>query len=434
MRHLTEAFPQEPHFWAHLSRFYSRRMRDHGKAHSAHDEALVLKSDDSLLHHMAGMAWRDDLYDLLPDIGTSDDNKTQLFAKLGRAKKEFEFARQLDNRSEYNYVSHVQMIVRTVGTVSTARDHRYEPWLFLTTSGNDAYRELVDEAQNLLSDLALVKGDETPSQLQVRLQADLDALYGNASQAIERLTNVLDQERSYNPPVRRAIIRSYLARRQGDWTQLSDQELSRIVQLSQENITEEPASDYNLRLWLRAVRTENALSVDRVAEQLGYKRLRNPSADTTYYLYILKFLQLEAGDLSAKNQVSSLIEECVRETRTLSRTSSSFEWLGNQSGLGGIVHRSTLGKWDEENYFWGNTDRLKRLRGHIARIRNQGNGEIELPSGLRAFFAPSRGEVQGGYITGQDIGLEVEFYLAFTYDGLQAWSVRDPEVPASNVV
>ena len=56
--------------------------------------------------------------------------------------------------------------------------------------------------------------------------------------------------------------------------------------------------------------------------------------------------------------------------------------------------------------------------GRIARINNQGSGQIELPSGLRAFFIPSRGGSSGGYLAGQDIGREVEFYLGFSYDGL----------------
>ena len=428
LSHLTDAFPEEPHFWAHLGRFYSRRIRDHSRAHAAHQKAIGLMADDSLLHHMAGMAWRADLYDLLPLIksGFPDDQEIQLFTKIGEATKEFEVARALDRRSEYNYISQVQMFIRVVGHISSVHGYRYEPIKFLTMSGNDFYRELVDQAQNLLSDLTLIKGDETPSQLQVGLQADLDGLYGNQAEAIQLLTNVLDRRESYRPPLRRAIIRTYVARRQGDWSRLSQRELDRVLVLARDNITEEPASDYNLRLWLRAARTENALSVDRVAEQLAYKRLQNPSVDTTYYLYIMKFLQLESGDLAAKSQVSNLIEECARDARGLSRTSSCFEWLGNDAELGGIVHVSTLGAWDPEKGFWVKSDHLKRVRGHIANIRNQGNGEIELPSGLRVFFAPSRGAVQGGYIGGQDIGREVEFYLGFSYDALRAWSVGDP--------
>ena len=428
LEHLTDAFPEEPHFWAHLGRFYSRIVRDHSSAHAAHQKAIGLMSDDSLLHHMAGMAWRDDLYDFLTSIkkGLPNGQESQLFEKINEATREFEAARVLDRRSEYNYISQAQMILRVVGAVSNVQSYRYEPTQFLTIAGNGYYRELVDQAQNLLSDLALIKGDEMPSQLQVEIQADLDRLYGNQAKAIELLTNVLDRRESYRPPLRRAIIRTYVARQQGDWSRLSNRELARVLELAKDNITEEPASDYNLRLWLRAVRTENALSVDRVAEQLAYKRLQNPSVDTTYYLYIMKFLQLESGDLAAKSQVSSLIEECAREARGLPRTSSSFEWLGNEAGIGGLVHVSTLGTWDAENDFWPNAEQLKRVPGHIANIRNQGNGEVELPSGLRVFFAPSRGAVPGGYVAGQDIGREVEFYLGFSYDGLRAWSVSDP--------
>ena len=67
---------------------------------------------------------------------------------------------------------------------------------------------------------------------------------------------------------------------EGDWSRLTDRELARVIELAKDNIVEEPASDHNLRLWLRAVRTENALSVNSVAEQLSYKRLQNPSVDT----------------------------------------------------------------------------------------------------------------------------------------------------------
>ena len=429
LEHLTEALPEEPHFWAHLGRFYSRVVRDHSKAHVAHEAALGIISDDPLLHHMAGMGWRNELYDHLNSLDSDSDRATEdrTFQLVGEATREFEAARALDRRSEYNYISQVQMIQRVVGQVSNAKGFLHEVMRFLTLRGNDRYRELVDVAQNLLSDLALIKGDETPSQFHVRTQADLERLHGNHAEAIQRLTNALDRRESFKPPLRRAIIRAYIARRRDDWGQLTQNELARVVELAIANIEEEPASDYNLRLWLRAVRTENALDADRVAERLTYKRLQDPSVDTTYYLYIMKFLQLELGDLAAAAEVPVLIEECVRLGRHLSRASSSFEWLGREAGIASLVHVSTLGGWDVQKEFWANTDQLRPVKGHIARIRDQGSGEIELTSGLRAFFTPSRGAVPGGYIAGQDVGREVEFFLGFSYEGLRAWSVRDPD-------
>ena len=426
LEYLTVTFPDEPHFWAHLGRFYSRVDRDHEKAHIAHQTALGLLPNDPLLHHMAGMAWRAELYDML-DSANSDfggEYEAKVFEIVGEATREFEASRSLDRRSEYSYISEVQMILRVVGTASSSNGYRHEVMKFITLPGNDLYRELVDQAQNSLSDLALIKGSETPRQLQVTLHADLARLHGRHSEAIQRLTNVLDRREAYRPPIRRAIIRAYAARHEDDWSQLTSRELARVVELSRDNIVEEPASDYNLRLWLRAVRAENALSVNSVAEQLSYKRLQNPSVDTAYYLYIMKFLQLESGDLAVVGEVPDLIDECSRLAQDLSRTTTSFEWLGKETGLAALIHFSILGAWDDRQRFWPNTEHLRSVRGRIAQIRHQGSGEIELPSGLRAFFVPSSGAVPGGYIAAQDIGREVEFYLGFSYDGFRAWSVR----------
>ena len=436
LEHLSEAFPYEPHFWAHLGRFYSREVKNHDKAHEVHQKALDLQSDDPLLHHMAGMGWRTELYDRLSAIRGefSKDEEIELFELVNEASREFALARAQNRLSEYNYISEVQMIERFVEGVSVARGFRHQTIQFMTLNGNDAYRELVDQAQNLLSDLALIKGDETPSQLHVRAEAGIQEIYGNHSLAIERLTNVLDRKEAYRPPVRRAIIRSYIAKSGSDWSQLSERELARIVKLAEDNVTEEPASDYNLRLWLRAIRVENSLSVDRVVEQLAYKRLQDNSVDTTYYLYILKFLQLDAGDLATRQEITGLIDECAQLARDLSRTTSSFEWLGVGRGLAALVNVSTLGQWDPATEFWSNTEELRLVKGRIAQIRNQGSGEIELATGLRAFFTPARGGVPGGYIAGQDIGREVEFYLGFSYDGLRAWSVRDSAQPCEQLV
>ena len=247
LEHLTDKFPEEPHFWAHLGRFYSRVDRDHEKAHTAHQTALGLLPNDPLLHHMAGIGWRAELYGMLDSVNSDfvGEFEAKIFEIVGEASREFESSRSLDRRSEYSYISQIQMILRVVGTASSAKGYQHEVMRFLTLPGNDSYRELVDDAENLLSDLALIKGSETPSELQVRVQADLEKLHGRHSEAIQHLTNVLDRRESYRPPIRRAIIRAYAARYEDDWSRLTDRELARVVELARDNIVEEPASDHN---------------------------------------------------------------------------------------------------------------------------------------------------------------------------------------------
>ena len=427
LEHLTDTFPLEPHFWAHLGRFRSSIIRDHSGAHHAYQTAIGLLSDDSLLHHMAGMGWRAQLYDELSDLGDSlsKDDETKIFDTLYKATLEFDRARKLNRRSEYNYISQIQMIYRFAGVISRVKGCNHRPLEFLVLRGNERYRELVDQAQNLLSDLEQVKGSERESEYHIRAQAEIFGLYGMPSEAIQSLDGVLARQETFKPPVRRAIIRMYVQPHEGDWGKLDDRQLARVVELAKQNVEEEPNSDYNLRLWLRAVRTENALSIDRVAEQLAYKRFEDPSLDTTYYLYIMKFLQLESGDLAVANEIGRLIDECSQLAQHLPRTTTAFEWLGTETGLAALAHSSTLGGWDERVSFYSNTTNLRQVRGRISEIRNQGSGYIEMPSGLRAFFVPSRGGTHGGYIR-QDVGKEVEFFLGFSYDGLRAWSVHDP--------
>lgn len=428
LEHLTQMFPEEPHFWAHLGRFHSREVHNHRSAHLAYQRAIALLPHDSVLRHMAGMGWRNELYDLLAQVHRLPwrELEPQVFNLVEEATREFEEARNLDSHSEYNYISQVQMVERVIGTMCIAKGYNHETTRFLVQPTNSQYLDLVDQALNLLSDLSLLKGDETRSQLQLRVEADLAKVFGRHAEAIEGLTNLLERSDSYAPPLRRAIIRAYVGRHQGDWNQLTSRELTRVSELAGDNLSEEPNSAYNLRLWLRAVRVENTLTVDRVAETLEYNRLQEERLDTSYYLYIMRFLQLESGDLSAAESVQNLINECSRLAQDLSRTTSSFEWLGIGPGLASLVHVSTLGDWSVEHAFWTHTSQLKSVRGRIAAIHNHGSGEIELPSGLRVFFIPSRSAEPGGYIAGQDIGREVEFFLGFSYDGLRAWSVKDP--------
>ncbi len=425
---LTRLFPDEPHFWAHLGRYYSRTARNHDKAHETHNIALELAEHDPTIHHMAGMAWRADLDDLLDRLSGGDlnaDFEAQIKNLVEEAGREFAEARRLDPRSEYNYISHIQVIELVIGRVARLKGFGFDTAAFLSSQGQHWYRDLIDEAERLFSELSLVRSGDETTRYRQEARTRLDRLYGNYSKVIEGWTNLLSRTDVYRPPIRRAVINAYVSRRSHEWSSLTESELSRISDLAIKNLDEEPDVDQNLRLWFRAVRLTREVPIERAAERLAYKRLRNPTIDTVYYLYILKFLQSELGDLAMADEAREIIAECSRLVQNLPHRTQSFEWLGKEKGLRGLVHASALGEWDTDKEFWTNEPLLRRVTGRIARIQAPGSGEIELPTGLRAFFVPARGTKQGGYQRGSDEGHEVEFYLGFSYDGLRAWSVAD---------
>ena len=427
---LTELFPDEAHFWAHLGRFYTRVSRNHSAARQSHDESLRIAPDDPVLHHMAGIALRGELYESLEQLdqnGLERVEEMRIQNLTQEALGRFGTSRELDSRSEHSYISAVELVARVVGVIARQKGYDQALERFLVDSPEGWYRELVDSAETLMSELSLVLAGESLSHYFQYARANLDRSYGDLSRAIEGWTNLLAQQGAYRPPLRRNIINAYLTRRGRDWSRLTEKEIGRISKLAQENLEEEPDSDQNLRMWFRAVRATGQLPLSVIAEQLTYKSIRQPTIDTLYYLYICKYLQADTGVGQAAKEALRTIERCGQMANSLPHRTRSFEWLGDGTGIKALVHESALGNWNSSSEFWSNTEPLRSITGRISRIRGPASGEIELANGLKAFFVPARGRVKGGYLPSRDIGRRVGFFLGFSYDGLRAWSVGEME-------
>ena len=425
---LTELFPYEPHFWAHLGRFRSLVTKNHQMAHECHQTALRLAQDDPTLHHMAGMSLRSQLYDLLDIIEQTTELAENIRGLVEEAADRFATARRLDWRNEHGYIAHVQMLERVINAAATREGFRYDTSGFLTKPQNGWYLRLLDQAEQLLVDLTIARGGDSPSGYESRIRIGLNRVYGNYTNAIAGWTSLLSRPdiRTYYPSIRRSIINAYLAYRKGNWLSLSQRELDIVFGLAEKNLDEEPSSDANLRIWFRAARLTGGVSVDRATEILGVRKLRWSTIDTLYYLYILKFLQSDEGSLSMTNEARELIAECrAASVRTAFPRSRCFEWLGGNSGLKALVNRSELGEWDNSKKFWSNEIPLRRIPGVVSHIQSPASGEIKLTNGLTAFFVPSTVAVEGGYLRGLHERRRVEFYLGFSYEGLRAWSVRE---------
>jgi tetratricopeptide (TPR) repeat protein len=110
LKTLTDLYPQEAHFWAHLGRFYSIERHDHENAIIAIDRAIASEPTDSVLHHMKGMALRQQAYEQM-----QQRRALESILKLGMdASLSFARARELNPDDDHGYISEVQMILRLI--------------------------------------------------------------------------------------------------------------------------------------------------------------------------------------------------------------------------------------------------------------------------------------------------------------------------------
>lgn len=417
LRVLTELYPDEAHFWAHLGRFHSLQRRDFPSAVDCIDRAIALQDKDNVLHHMRGMALRQQVYDNI--------DKEQPLARLVELAKDastsFGHARELSPDDEHGYISEVQMLLRLLDFAGKKAGSGI--LTYVTAANADPFlREAFQRAEDLLERVRRNREGEGASPYEESCRAKLDVLYGRHDRALQTWDTLLIRKDIYAPPIRRQLVWTYLARQQRSWYGLEAREIDRIVDLLEQNLREEPQSDTNLRLWVQAVRrAKNAPSTEAVIERVGYWRSNANSLDSVFYSYVFYALQSIEGSALAVDQASRFIEECRNRTRFNRNRTKSIEWLGKGTGITRLVHHSQLGNWDRSKDFWENTSPLERAVGRIARIDAPQSGEIEVQGGLKAFFVPAR----GNYSRGRSENQAVTFYLGFSYEGLRAWEVRN---------
>ena len=217
------------------------------------------------------------------------------------------------------------------------------------------------------------------------------------------------------------FARVHLSRRQRTWSSLSPKEIDRIVDLIEDNLREEPASEQNMRIWFRAIRFSGDQDIDRVLDRLMTWKVTGDSTDAYYYVYVLHVLKAIDGSVIERERAVELIEQSRARARFNRGRRKSFEWLGKGDGLRRLIHNTELGDWDDSTGFFTDVTSLARVDGRIQKIERPESGLIELAScGLSAFFAPAVAGVERG----RHENARVKFFLGFSYDGLRAWNVE----------
>jgi tetratricopeptide (TPR) repeat protein len=422
LRHLTEEFPLEAHFFGHLARMLGING-EHSEAIAAVDFALSIQKDDHVLHHVRGMILR---YELRRRIGERA-NISELAELAAQAHTSFEAARTLDTHSEHAYVSEIQVLVEMLDYAGSGNPEGLRGVL-ANSSSPSFLREALQTSEELLDRVMRLFAGESPSKYVLDCQARVEQLYGDFPKALQVWDSLLTRPEVAKPPVRKQIVWTIIRRNKGAWDSLEGPEVGRITALLRDNLDEDPNDATSLRLWLRAIRhLEKSPSLDSVIERVSYWKANTNTLDAAFYLYVLNALKVLGGSKQAELDMTRALEECRNLARFRRDRSISFEWIGGEHGIKKLVHQSRLGEWVDT--FWSNTKHLARLEGRISHIDSPQKGAIELGGGLEAFFVPGK----GGFSSGLDENASITCNLGFSYDGPRAWAVESKSGAKSSI-
>ncbi|SCF05533.1 P-loop NTPase [Micromonospora chokoriensis] len=424
LRSLVEHVPDEPHFWNHLGRHQMYVIdRELDKAEEYVSRAVELVPGDALHHHTLGLVRRSRMrqemrrarrYGLSAVMIATDE-------WFARTVECFTTARELSPDGIYGYITHVQAIVdvaevlkRAQGVQSVAElDNDASEWI---TENLTVANELLDAAAQLYGTL------EQPDIYMTRCQTDIRRLYDDLDSVVELWEVAVAGTRS-SPALRRALAQAYYVRGKRSWRELDEDELRRIVQLANHNLSLSSRKEEDYRLWFEAYKLLPGFDIDEVLGKLKGWSDRFPSWRSHYYQYCLQFYLWFDGRMDDRDRF--IVPQQQAYKNMIGRTRQAFLWLATSPAWCPLVADTDLGGWNRPANFWSNTEPLQRVNGIIDYIDGPQAGRIELAEKVTAFFVP----IIGGFQKDSNENDEVNFFLGFSPEGLRAWAVEPGHLP-----
>ncbi len=422
---LVSALPDNPFFLSHLARHMNyKRSGSFDEAERIAKQAIVLDESNDEPYHILGMIYRFEIERRLQvdtvvglDLDSLVSDIDELFNK---ARSAFEKSFQISMDSNFPLITPIQMTLHTLGRIySLSRSANFVRFLAGSSYTSVWCREKLDYAQSLFHELHRLEAVSDPSERRVRCDADYQELLGNTSQVVSELSALLKRPDVRKGPIRRLISSAYL-RDINYWAKQKNVAIYRdIVSLCEENLSDDPGSIVDLRLWLRAYRMLPDASITLAIEKFNRAALIADGHESRYYLMILYFIAHRMGFPGSLLEAKRYQDYC-RQFSTSSIGRKSLEWLAKPT-LGRpipLLHHTELGEWDKQRDFFSKSTDLDHAEGRIDEIRSLQAGTIVV-SGMPAFFAP-RAEFRK--LT--DTNATVNVSIGFSYEGLRAWNVQ----------
>ena len=205
---LTESFPEESHFWAHLARFYSLRMKNYPESLKAISNAINLSDEnDSLLYHMKGMCFRaivkDKIYPLRGKKNNSIAQIQEIHSLVDQAGECFEECRNINPSNEHGFISHIQLLISVIDFSFTIS--KYDNRTDFLRNLSVWLQEKLDLAEELLDTMKLLTQMKNNNPFVEKCDINIEELYENHSLVIEGWNNLLIKAHGNDKPVIKKI-------------------------------------------------------------------------------------------------------------------------------------------------------------------------------------------------------------------------------------
>lgn len=439
LRRLTQALPNEPHFWNHYGRhcMYSKNRRlndaiEHLKL------AIDLAPNDEVHHHTLGVIYALRVQETLLQFGKETGEEVNAWHAIDGdyrfARDCFQLARALaGSASQHPFVSDIQLITRTIHQLRhISRAMSFLEFLKLEIEISSDLREELASAENLLIEVKRLT-DEVAVHTTYVEEANfhLRRILSDSESLIAYLHLRLEQAGGDTVQNRRFLLSVNQQERWHALANSSADKLDRYLAIAERNLDVSNPVDQDFRHWFNIYRESARFNYTEAIDKVSRWYNLTNSLDSAFYLYTLYFTQWYDGAIRNSAVVQSALDKCLSLSQERNRR-QSFEFLAAASGVGFLSSRQ-LGQRDPATSFYLETSKLAIVDGTIKTIAGPQAGTISItPRWFQALVgaAPLERSLEAFFLPGEDFhpnvdeNTPVQFFLGFRRGGLRAHVVK----------
>lgn len=434
---LVEVYPEEPHFTAHLARFYFYIDKNYEKGFHNINSAIELSETESghvdpLLYHMKAMGYSSRITNIYKkDIlrNFRDDPQYDISEMKERIQEDAESAFNYfkmvrdSNIGVAGHVSEINLCIQIADLAKSLLDEEEDFNEYLVSDNGKWAMQYIDRAETLWDECKQLASDSAYEDLD-GIEERLYSLTSSIEESIEIWKRYIISAGNRNcTQARRILARSYL--KAADQTLNSETKknfYAKVVQLMEDNIAEENQHVGNIRIWFDSIKRIEVENQDQLIQDAVIKLNRwvslTDSVDAHYYRFILKFIQAIDGSTLAEGELPKLLRELKQKAASKYNRTIPQHWFSKCGrGINALVtnNRNRRNSIPED-------EMAEMLFPFIGRISNNYVNDSHAYinwHGVEVYFNPSATKGEIGKV---NIGQRVRFGLGFSYDGPRAYN------------